>query len=155
MKTILAQMLEEYKERSSGYDRMIRLKLEELALLVERSLPRICPAVSSDGSSTIEEIVGYIRAHYSERFTLSSLARLCGLNPSFFPRVFKKNTGMPVFAFINRVRIRNACGLFKRTEMSIIEIAFAAGYNNVSFFNRYFRKLNGMSPWEYRKHIRR
>jgi YesN/AraC family two-component response regulator len=152
---ILAQILEEYEEKSAGYERMIRLKLKELALLLERTLPRIRYPGSDEGASSIDEVVEYIQLHYSNDFSLSSLSSLCGLTPSYFSRVFKAKTGTPVFEYVNRVRVQKARALLKKTEMSIIEIAFAVGYNNVSFFNRYFRKLNRMSPREYRKYIRR
>jgi AraC-like DNA-binding protein len=155
VESILKQMLVEYREKGPGYGRMIRLKLEELGLLLERSLGHSCPAGSDSIAPGIEEVVTHIQSHHSEDFSLASLSRLCGLTPSYFSRLFKEKTGIPVFEYINRVRIQKARGLLKRTEMSILEIAFAVGYNNISFFNRYFRKLNGMSPREYRRYIRR
>ncbi len=150
-----SQMLGEYTEKNPGYKRMIRLKLEELGLLLERALPRLCSPDLDQGASTLAQVVAYIQSHYDGEFSLHSLARLCGLTPSYFSRVFKEKTGTPVFEYINRIRVRKACVLLKRSNMSIIEIAYAVGYNNVSFFNRYFRKLNGMSPREYKKYIRR
>ncbi len=152
---ILSQMLAEYKEKNGGYERMIRLQAEELCLLLNRTLPRIQAPELTEKPSTLSEVIGYIQSHYTGEFSLPALPRLCGLTPSYFSRVFKEKTGTPVFEYINRLRVQKACRLLKRTEMSVIEIAFAVGYNNVSFFNRYFRKLNRMSPREYRKYIRR
>lgn len=151
----LSQMLEEFRDKSSGYERMICLKMAELDLLIERTLPRICVQEPDSGAATLDEVVGYIQSHYNEEFSLSFLARLCGLTPSYFSRVFTVKTGTPVFEYINHIRIQKACTLLKRSDMTVIEIALAVGYNNISFFNRYFRKLNGMSPRDYRTYIRR
>ena len=70
----------------------------------------------------------------------------CGLNPSYFSRAFKREIGVSVFELINSVRIQKACVMLKRTDMPIIEVAYAVGYNNISFFNRYFRKIMNASP---------
>jgi YesN/AraC family two-component response regulator len=154
VQNILSQMQEEYTGKKYGYERMFGLKLEELGLLLERTLPRIWKQQHSGSSATIEEVVAYIQTHYTEQFSLSSLARLCDLTPSYFSRVFREKMGTPPFEYINRVRVQKACTLLKRSDMPVIEIAFAVGYNNLSFFNRYFHKLNGISPREYRKFIR-
>jgi AraC-like DNA-binding protein len=83
------------------------------------------------------------------------MAGLSGFNPSYFSRAFKHKAGMPLFEYVNHLRIRKACILLKRSALSIIEIAFSVGYNNISFFNRYFRKIMKMSPREYRISIKK
>lgn len=55
-----------------------------------------------------------------------------------------------MFEYLNRIRIQKSCLFLKRSSMSIVEIAFSVGYNNLSHFNRYFRRIMGMSPREYR-----
>ena len=54
------------------------------------------------------------------------------------------------FEYINRIRIQKACLMLKRGNLQITEIAFAVGYNNLSFFYRYFSKIMKMTPREYR-----
>ena len=147
-------MLEEQEARRSGYQRMIRLQIEEIGLLLERLLPGVHPLEPEGAVPGIAEAVGFIQSHYDEELSLALLAQRCNLTPSYFSRAFREKTGTPVFEYINRLRIEKACWLLKRTKMPVIDIAFTVGYNNVSFFNRYFRKLNAMSPREYRKYIR-
>jgi hypothetical protein len=65
-------------------------------------------------------------------------------------RLFARQTGMHMFEYLNRVRIQKSCLLLKRSSMSIVEIAFAVGCNNLSHFNRYFRRIMEMSPRAYR-----
>jgi transcriptional regulator GlxA family with amidase domain len=73
------------------------------------------------------------------------------MNTSDFSRRFKARTGYPLFEYINRLRVKRAAALLKRTDMGVLDIALAVGYNNLSFFNRYFRRLTGLTPAEYRR----
>ena len=83
----------------------------------------------------------------------AEICELCNLNPTYLSRKFKEETGLNLFEYINRIRIERACRLLKQTRKTVLEIAYQVGYNNISFFNRYFRKTLGMSPGEYRKSI--
>ncbi|HPG86673.1 MAG TPA: helix-turn-helix transcriptional regulator, partial [Spirochaetales bacterium] len=74
----------------------------------------------------------------------------CATNASDFSRRFKERAGCPLFEFINRQRVARACALLKSSDLSIIEISEAVGYNSLSFFNRYFLRIVGLSPREYR-----
>jgi len=100
-------------------------------------------------------IITYIKDNYAKSFSLKELATRCGLNPSYFSRAFKQATGMPLFTFLNHLRVQKACMLLKRSNMPIIEVAYAVGYNNLSFFNRYFLKIIKMSPRDYKKYIQK
>jgi AraC-like DNA-binding protein len=144
---------------------MIRLKMLEILLLLER----VCEergtgekaemASPAEGRSeqardvaSVAQIRDYIQENYTQNFNLQEMARSCGLNSSYFSRAFREAVGVPPFEFINRIRVQKACLLLKRTEMTILEIALTVGYNNISFFNRYFRKIMKMSPREYRNY---
>lgn len=152
----LSQMLREQAEQGRDYPQMIRLKLIELFLLLERARtgPGGPPPEPVGGGAGIEPALAHIQAHYGEELSLAGLAGLCGLSPTYFSRLFRQKAGIPVFAFINRLRVRKACSLLKRSDASILEVALSVGYNNVSFFNRYFRRVMNMSPREYRKLLR-
>ena len=63
------------------------------------------------------------------------------MSPASFSREFKGLSGSPLFEFINKVRIHKACSLLKHSDASVTAIAMDVGYNNVSFFNRYFRRI--------------
>ena len=103
----------------------------------------------------VVESADYIRGHYAEEFDLNDLASGCGLNATYFCKAFKDHTGMTVFEFINNIRIQKACLLLKSTEMPVIDVAYGVGYNNISFFNRYFKKVTGESPRDFRVRSRR
>lgn len=138
--------------RETGDPARVRLKLLEILMLVsgpgrpEEARPR---------TLRLEELIRYVEEHYAQAFTLAELAGLSGLSPSGLSRAFRQQVGTPLFEHINNIRVRKACLLLKRTEAGVLEIAYSVGYNNVSFFNRCFRRLMGMSPRQYRARVRR
>jgi len=102
---------------------------------------------------SIGDVENYIRSHYDAPMSLDELAARCALNPSYLSRSFKSQTGSTIFGLINRIRIEKACTLLKESSLSIIDIAFTVGYNNLSFFNRTFKKFTGKTPGDYRRRV--
>jgi AraC-like DNA-binding protein len=158
---IHAQLEAEARERQSGFEAMQKLRLVELLMLFHRAWKQ--DTGSAKGGSAepekerfrIEDAVRCIQDRYAEELSLPELASRFGFNPSYFSRVFAKHTGVHLFEYVNRIRINKSCLLLKRSALSIVEIAFSVGYNNLSHFNRYFRRVMGTSPREYRRNSRR
>jgi AraC-like DNA-binding protein len=153
--------------RTPGFQAMARLKLMEAVLLLVRARGEACapagagaqacatpgPSGGRDGGGMrfhAAEAMQYILAHSADPLSLPGLAARYGLNPSYFSRLFKASTGVPLVEYVNRIRVQKSCQLLKRTDAGIVEIALAVGYNNISHFNRYFRRIMGQSPREYR-----
>jgi AraC-like DNA-binding protein len=135
---------------------LARLKLMELVVWTGRSRNVASgTSISHRITWSVEDVIEYLEENYPEQFTLADIASRCAMNPTSLSRSFKEATGVPLFEYINRIRIRKACLLLKRSSRTVLEIALSVGYNNVSFFNRYFRKTMGMSPTEYRASARR
>ncbi len=153
-RAIFAAMEKETGVRTPGYQGMVRLKLMEAILLLARAR-----VDSLAGGSPLRfhpaEAMEYIQAHSADLLSLPGLAARYGLNPSYFSRLFSSHAGMPLVEYVNRIRIQKSCLLLKRSDASIMEIALAVGYNNLSHFNRYFRRLMGKSPREYRAFSKR
>lgn len=139
----------EVRDRKPGCDAMLRLKLMEAILILYRGRRQAAPA---DGPVPfcLEEVQRFLQERYADALTLPGIAARFGFNPSYFSRLFHRQAGVPLVEYINGVRIRRSCVLLKRTSLGVLEIALTVGYNNLSHFNRYFRKLVGMSPREYR-----
>lgn len=102
------------------------------------------------GVWSVDDVMRYIESRYTETFNLDWFVARCAMNVSDFSRRFKEHAGCPLFEFINRQRVARACTLLKTSDLSILEIAMAVGYNNLSFFNRYFLRIVGISPRSYR-----
>ena len=149
---LLRRLDNEMTMKRTGCETMIKLTLIELLMVLYRSLVSSGETPAAGAARfRIEDAVFYVENRYSEELALPDIARHFGLNPSYFSRLFARHTGMPLFSYVNRLRIQKSCVLLKRSGLSILEIAFCVGYNNLSHFNRYFRRIMGESPREYRK----
>ena len=146
----LDRIIEESLKKATAFRSLIRLAFIDVLITVCRQREGEFEPFSAMGGW--EAICEYIQENYTEAFSLTDLAERCGLNPSYFSRAFKEATGHSPFAYIHQIRIQKACQLLKRSDSPILDVAFAVGYNNISFFNRYFRKIMKMSPREYRQY---
>lgn len=95
-------------------------------------------------------IYNYIVENYQKELTLTDVADFANMNVSAFCRYFKSVTNKTFSYVLNEIRIGVACRDLINTELSIAEIGFNAGYQNVTYFNRQFLKIKGMTPSEYR-----
>lgn len=101
-------------------------------------------------SERIEYIFNYIQNNYQNRITLNEIASSVNMTTISFGRLMKQRTGKTFVDFINDIRIGYACRSLLETNKSISEICFANGFNNLSNFNRIFKKRQGLSPREFR-----
>jgi AraC-like DNA-binding protein len=149
--SLFALLQREASERKPGFEPMVRLRLMEALLLLYRARHESGRhGASAPLRFSLAEVERFIQERYAEELSLPGIAARYGLNPSYFSRLFHREAGIPLVAYINRVRIQRSCLLLKRTRMSILEISLSVGYNNLSHFNRYFRRIVGTSPREYR-----
>jgi AraC family transcriptional regulator, melibiose operon regulatory protein len=153
-------MEREAEARREPYLPIARLKVTELIFLLDRARDTDAAAPPSEGSKAparfrAEELMRYIDERYSDQLTLGDLAQRFGLNPSYLSRAFHKETGFTIVEQVNKIRIQKSCVLLKRSRSSILDIAFAVGYNSLSHFNKHFRRTMGMSPREFRNRGKR
>lgn len=94
--------------------------------------------------------LNYIDVHYAEEITLDDAAKSVGFSKYHFTRIFKQHTGYTFHEYLNYKRIQIAQALLA-TNMSITDIAFQTGFNNLTTFCRCFKKYVNASPTEYRK----
>jgi len=84
----------------------------------------------------------------------TELAELAGQSASAFSRYFRRHTGVPFVQYVNRLRINLACQLLMSDELSVTDICYQVGFNNLSNFNRQFLLLKQMSPTRWRTYQR-
>jgi AraC-like DNA-binding protein len=99
--------------------------------------------------SKLSIITSYIFGNLGGTILLEDLADLVNMHPSAVGRYFKKNTGYSPVDYINRIRIGYVCRLLINDNLTISRACFDAGFNNLSHFNRIFKKLKGITPSEY------
>ncbi|MDU4694574.1 MAG: AraC family transcriptional regulator [Paenibacillus sp.] len=156
---LLARMLAEQKEQASGYEDYCRLLLAELLLNLLRMAHTRPNHDGEEGGGKrpyreIAEVARYINAHYEENLSLSELAGRFHLSPYYLSHIFPRVTGLTLVAYINRVRIEEACALLRDTELPVTDIAYRVGYQSVTHFGRVFKKGKGVSPQSYRREQR-
>ena len=106
--------------------------------------------VSSD-SRRVLKVKNYINEHYRDEIRLADVANLAGMSPSSFSRFFKLHTGRNLSDYIIDMRLGFASRMLVDSTHSIAEIGYGCGFNNLSNFNRIFRKRKGCSPSEFRE----
>lgn len=104
-----------------------------------------------DDSQRILMVKNYISQNYMHDMSLQTLASLASMSQSAFSRFFKLHTGRTLSSYIMDIRLGFAIRMLIDTEDSIAEICFKCGYNNLSNFNRLFKRKKGCSPSEYRE----
>lgn len=116
--------------------------------------PGYLPDPSGFMSAGINQALAYINANLTEPFGEADLARIAGLTPAAFSRSFRRHTGLALVQFVNRLRINFACQLMMNDAgLRITEACFAAGFNNLSNFNRQFLRHKGVTPSRFRAHF--
>ena len=98
----------------------------------------------------VADIRNYITARYNEKITLEHLAAEFNLDPFYLQKLFKRTNGQSPMEYIIYLRMTKAKSLLRTTGMSVGEIAYTVGIENISHFTRQFKKLEGMTPGQYR-----
>jgi AraC-like DNA-binding protein len=151
----LAPMMEKLL-LSANYERFKTL----LDILHEISLSQETYALSSVGytkfparedASRIDEIFEYMLKNYTEEIMLSEIARKTNMSVSAFCKYYKKRTGKTFTQTLNEVRVGHACKLFIEKGLTVSEVGYQSGFNNLSYFHRNFKKITKFTPVEYRK----
>ncbi|NLW22946.1 MAG: helix-turn-helix transcriptional regulator [Tissierellia bacterium] len=102
-------------------------------------------------SPHIRKTIDYMKVNYHKPLTLENIADCLGINKCYFCHLFKKEVGKNYSQFLNEIRIEKSKELLTDTDMSILDIALAVGYNNQSYYNMAFKKIVGITPLKYRK----
>ena len=92
----------------------------------------------------------YIEEHADEELSLTKVANIVNRNANYLSEKFKQVTGTNFVEYLARTRFEKACGLLRGGDLRISDIAFAAGFQSLSQFNRVFRRLSGKSPTQFR-----
>jgi AraC family transcriptional regulator len=101
-------------------------------------------------ASRVTEAIRRIEAQPEEQMTLRQLALDAAMSPYHFLRTFNVISGVTPYQFVLTQRLRRAALLLRRTTDPVSVIAYEAGFNDLSTFNRRFRRIMGMTPGSWR-----
>lgn len=104
----------------------------------------------SKADKSIDKIMAYIQAHFSEDISLNIVADAVYLHPAYISRLMKERTGKTFSAIITDLRIEKAISLLEDSHLRVYEIAEQSGFHNLKYFYKVFREVTGKSPSDYR-----
>jgi AraC-like DNA-binding protein len=109
--------------------------------------------VSIKDTERMNIIFDYIFNRFKEDIDLNLLSDKVGMSSAAFCRYFKSRTQKTFIEYLNEIKISHACKLLRETDQTIVQICYDSGFNNLSNFNRHFRKITHTNPHSYRKSI--
>lgn len=92
------------------------------------------------------EVISYLEANYNRDISIQDISESVGVSRYHLSRLFKENTGMTLIDYLNKLRFKKAEILIKNTDLNINEVAKLVGFNNISYFNRKFKQIFGITP---------
>lgn len=102
-------------------------------------------------SRRIEKTLEYMNQNFDKPITLNEVARLANMSDAAFSRFFKQRTGNTFIDSLTEIRLGHASRMLIDTTQSIAEIAYHCGFNNISNFNRIFKKKKNCTPKDFRE----
>ncbi len=106
-------------------------------------------------SDRLTRVLHFINTNYQQEIKLDEVAEKAHLHPSAFCRFFKEKTGKSLSGYVTDMRISYACKLIIEHKRSISQVCFECGFNNLSNFNRTFKKHTGFTPTGYYSQFQR
>ena len=102
-------------------------------------------------SRRVQKVKDYIDANFKDDIRLQVLADLANMTPTAFSRFFKLRTAKSISEYIIDVRLGHAARMLADSTMAVVEICYRCGFNNISNFNRIFKRKKGLTPTEFRE----
>lgn len=155
---LILELDQEWRQQEVGYQMVLKALLLKLLAMLYRSFERTEGYAESirrfqNSYVRLAPAIEMIDNRFREPLTLDQLADSVHMNRNYFSTLFTQLMGCTISDFIIRRRMRNAVQLLTTTENSVVSIALASGFHNVSYFSRAFRKQFGTSPGRFREQL--
>ena len=150
--TIVRSIFEEMQDKKEHYSDCVKGLVYALLFEIARFNGRpVTLNKGKNGGLQLERAIEYVEAHYQENFKILELAMECHMSETHFRRVFQEKMNMTPVEYVNFVRVKKACELIDKTDISMEEVAERVGFVTPSTFNRNFRRIIGTSPYQWKK----
>ncbi|GIO68428.1 AraC family transcriptional regulator [Paenibacillus sp. JTLBN-2024] len=155
IRALLQDMLHEYEERAPFFQIVLKANLLQLLSMIIRQvngeMVRAGFQKIERYRDTMNQVVEYIERNAHEDIKLEHVCAVSNLSKPTFCRLFKEWTGKTFNRYLVDLRISNALVLLQRPSMSVTDVCYATGFNELAYFCRIFKKYTGISPNQYRK----
>ncbi|MEZ3471647.1 MAG: AraC family transcriptional regulator [Lachnospiraceae bacterium] len=150
--TLIRAIFEEMQNKNTYYRECVGglayTLLYEIARFNGRGNAQSC---GKNNSLQLENAIEYVERNYPNNFKIADLANECHMSETHFRRVFQEKMNMTPVEYVNFVRIKKACELIDKTDISMEDVAEKVGFITPSTFNRNFRRIIGTSPYQWKK----
>ena len=138
--------------RPEGYQLAVKGLLFQFfyLLISNRQKKETAPASRTKSLEKMKTILKYVEEHYTEHISIDDMASLTYYSKSHFMKFFKQRMGTGFIEYLNEYRLTMAKRLLKSSDASVLEIAEQSGFDNLSYFNRIFKRKYGMPPGKWR-----
>lgn len=157
VQVLLLSLMDEINKNQENSEYIILARLYEILWLVIQNFSEPITGsndkgrVSNEELSAAHKILRYIDERDMLDLTLNMVADEFKMSPSYLSKLIKKVSGMSFLSYLTSRRMLRAEHLLKVSDKNITEISYDCGFKSVRTFNRVFKKLNGLSPSQYRK----
>lgn len=151
----IAHILQGLLALDNSGDRQLEIDLQAANLLTqllsECTLAAMQSSRHASAPAIIQEVQRYLQANFQQQNSLEELGARFNLNPFYLQKLFKRTIGQSPNEYCTYLRISHAKNLLRTSQLSIGDIAYQVGVQNLGYFTRLFKKHEGMTPQEYRK----
>ena len=150
--TMIRAIFEEMQQKGAHYRECVRGIAYALLFEIARFNGRDAWQTIGKGVSLqLESAIEYVEKNYPNDFKIADLANECHMSETHFRRIFQEKMNMTPVEYVNFVRVRKACELIDKTDISMEDVAEKVGFITPSTFNRNFRRIIGTSPYQWKK----
>ena len=151
LKELIEKMIEKSKlDRFISFMEILNVISKDQFKMLSSGIPS--KSYGEEEGKRMRDIFEFSLNNFDKNISLQQVADIANMTPNAFCRYFKQRTNKTYINFLVDIRIGSACKLLtKKTDLSIAEISYMSGFNNLTNFNRKFKSLKGMTPSEFRK----
>lgn len=159
VEALIDEMLREYATAAAGSELLLRHLFCALLVLLSRAYDeqaktRVVGRKSIDTSqAVVEKAIAYIEANHTRPLRVADVAAHTAMSASRLAHLFKSRTDRGILEYLHHYRVARICNDLLHNKDSIQEIAAAAGYTDLRFFHRVFRRYTGCNPSQFRQHF--
>lgn len=144
--------------KKSGFDNFLDFQSLLYDLAISRNKKMLTNISFEDqndfhNSKRIEKVYNFIKENYAQKIKVEDAASIINMTVISFSRLIKQRTGKTFIEFVNDLRLGFATRKLIETNDSVSEICFKCGFNNISNFNRVFKKKQNCTPSEFRQNF--